>query len=521
MKYIPRSRRLVAAAVSVLAAAALLTGCSTNSSSLSDSKTPGTASITIQYPTDIESMNPYAHSSSVTYSRWSNVMEPLVDYDYSTGKYVGVLAESWEDSGTSWTFHLRKGVKFQSGADFTSADVIWSINRMINDPKSLQADHFTGVTSYTAPDDYTVVITTKTPNPTLLLNLPNSLISSKTTYEKYAGGDDFANSAKADAHPDGTGPYSFVSYQTGVSLTVKKNPHYWGKLGADTPETMIFKVINSTADAVAALQRGEVDIVQGLSDTDTDTITKNKDKVISVDGTRTMFLAFNPKANPLFADVRVRQAISEAIDVSSITKNIFHGEFTQSADAIPPAIYGAPKDLKPYKYDPADAKAKLAAAGATGATVQLTTPTGRYPHDVEVAQAVVQYLNDVGLKASVLTPDFATLSSDMSAGKLGFFQISRGGYNDASQLLNQYFRTGDTKRTEYSNSKVDALLNAAQSEPDDTKRLADLQQAQQLIVADAPAVFFGAYKDIYGTTSKIAWKPDASQEILGKDITVG
>lgn len=515
MKEISARRRGILIATVVTAAVALLAGC-TSGSGTTTTSTGGadgaSKTVTIAYNTDIEAWSPYAHSSTPTYSRWSNVMEPLVDYDYATKKYIPVLATSWTTEGTKWTFHLRKGVKFQSGNPFTSADVIHSYDRIWHDPDSLQASDFAAVASIDAPDKYTVVITTKAPNAVLLSNMISAFITSKTTFDKYGSGE-------ADHHPDGTGPYSFVSWQPGVAMTVKKNPHYWGKLPAGMPGTLVFKLITSPEDAVAALKRGEIDIDTNLPIQDQDSVDTDSTKVIAIDGTRTMFFAFDNEKAP-FDDVKVRQAISYAVDVKGIIKNVLGGEATQSHGPIPSAVYGSDPSLKPYPYDPAKAKKMLTAAGAEGASITLTTTTNRYPNDVEVAQAVQQELQAVGLKVTIATPDFGTFSDAMTAGTLDFYQISRGNYVDAAVLLTQYFQSGVTKRTQYSNPTVDSLLTSQAGELDASKRLADLRKAQALILADAPAVFFGSYKDIYGVTSRVGWTPSVSEEIKGVDITV-
>ena len=95
-----------------------------------------------------------------------NVFDPLLTYDSAAKKYVPMLATDWQVEGTKWTFHLRDDVKFQSGNPFTSADVVHTVNRIKNDPDSLQAANLDAVASVEAPDDHTVVMNTKKPNAT-------------------------------------------------------------------------------------------------------------------------------------------------------------------------------------------------------------------------------------------------------------------------------------------------------------------------------------------------------------------
>src|SRR5918992_3084257 len=109
----------------------------------------------------LDSLHPYAHSSSPQYGIWHNMIEPLVEVDYAKKEYFGVLAESWEFQGKKWVFRLRKDVRFHDGSPFGAKDVIHSINRIKNDKQSLQKENFRDVTEMQASDDLTVVFTTE------------------------------------------------------------------------------------------------------------------------------------------------------------------------------------------------------------------------------------------------------------------------------------------------------------------------------------------------------------------------
>ena len=111
----------------------------------------------------LDTLHPYAHSSSPQYGIWNNMIEPLVEVDYGKRIYYGVLAESWEFQGKRWVIKLRKNVRFHDSSPFTAKDVVYSINRMKNDKLSLQKENFRDFTEIQAPDDYTVVIGTEQP----------------------------------------------------------------------------------------------------------------------------------------------------------------------------------------------------------------------------------------------------------------------------------------------------------------------------------------------------------------------
>ena len=111
----------------------------------------------------LDSLHPYGYSGGGITGIWRHVIEPLIQMDYERNEYVGVLAQSWEFQGRKWIFHLRKGVRFHNGAPFTAKDVAYSIDKLQNDKRSLQGAYVQGVEVDT-PDDYTVVLTTKSPN---------------------------------------------------------------------------------------------------------------------------------------------------------------------------------------------------------------------------------------------------------------------------------------------------------------------------------------------------------------------
>src|SRR5215203_3005580 len=105
----------------------------------------------------LDSLHPYAHSSSPQYGIWHNMVEPLVEVDYAKKTYYGVLAKSWEYQGKRWVIKLRKNVRFHDSSPFTAKDVVYSINRMKNDKESLQKENFRDFVEVQAADDYTVI----------------------------------------------------------------------------------------------------------------------------------------------------------------------------------------------------------------------------------------------------------------------------------------------------------------------------------------------------------------------------
>ena len=174
----------------------------------------------------LDSLHPYAYSGGGISGIWQHVIEPLIEMDFSRKEYVGVLVESWEFQGKKWIFHLRKNVRFHDGSLLTSRDVLFSIDRMTHDRKSMQASNFAEVTGVEALDDYTVTIATKQPSAVLLERLNNRFIVSQSATEK--------NANDLDNYKIGTGPYKLVSWQRAGNLGWRAMRH----TGAENPRLM-------------------------------------------------------------------------------------------------------------------------------------------------------------------------------------------------------------------------------------------------------------------------------------------
>src|SRR6476659_8471820 len=173
----------------------------------------------------LDTLHPYAHSSSPQYGIWNNMIEPLVEVNYAKRDYFGVLAVSWQFQGKKWIFKLRKNVRFHDGSPFTANDVIYSINRMKNDKQSLQKENFRDLTEMQALDENTIAFTTEAPNAVFLDRLQNRFILGKAGMDAQ-GGD------PAEQKPVGTGPYRFVSWQRDGNLVLTRNDNYWGNKAA-------------------------------------------------------------------------------------------------------------------------------------------------------------------------------------------------------------------------------------------------------------------------------------------------
>jgi peptide/nickel transport system substrate-binding protein len=470
--------------------------------------------VVIYHSSVADSIHPYNHSSSPIYGNWQHVIEPLIDLDYNKKEYVGVLAESWEFQGKQWVFKLRKGIKFHNGAPLTSKDVAFSIERMRDEKGgSLQAPNFKDVTEVQTPDDQTVVFVTKQPLAIFLDRLENRFILSKVAGDKF--GDQLYQ------NPIGTGPYKFVSYQRGGNMVFTRNDDYWG--GKAAIKEVVFRKVTEEAARLAALESGQADFINNVPVHEVARFQKHpRVRIDQIEGLRMFLLAMNVAHKP-FDNKLVRQAVNYSVDAPAIVKNIFDGIGYPLNGPVGSNVIGADPKHKRYPYDPKKAKELLAQAGyKDGCDVQLYYSPGRYPKDREVCQVVAAQMVKGGFRVELISQEWALFwdKTGVNGGRLPFYYIGRGSLTDADTLYDQYFRTGTTKRTNYSNPELDKIIIEQQKTADTTKRIALLQQAGKIIMEEAPMVPLYNLADIYGSARNLIWKKRPDEKVLAWDMKI-
>ena len=460
----------------------------------------------------LDSLHPYAYSAAPQYGIWQHLMEPLVEMDFARKEYVGVLAESWELQGKKWVFRLKKGIRFHNGSPFTSKDVVFSVNRIKNDKRSLQASNFDDVTETEAPDDHTVVITTKSPNAVFLDRLFERFIMSKAAADKY--GD------QVDNYAIGTGPYRFVSWQRDGNLVLTRNDDYWGAK-ADIKE-VVFRTVREDAARVAGLLAGQGDAINNVPIEEIARIESHpRTRVEKTEGLRMYFLAMNPTFKP-FDNKLVRQAINHAVDPQAIMKNLYDGNGRVLNGPLSSNVIGYDPGIKRYPYDLKKARELLTKAGfPNGVEVNLYFAPDRYPKAKEVCQVIANQLGKSGIKVELVSQEFAVFwgNAGVAGGKIPFYYGGRTPV-DADTLYDQYFRTGVTKRINYSNPEFDKLIDEEQKTSDHKKRVTLLQQAGRILMDDVPFVPLYTLDEVYGVARNILWKAKPDQKILVADMKI-
>jgi len=506
------------AAAGVLAVAACSgggTGPTTNGGATPAGALVQDSTVSVGEQSEPPSWNIYAQSGAGTgNSQFGNIFDSLINWNYQTKEYQPYLATSWENSADlrTWTFHLREGVKFSDGTAFTADDVLFSFDRIGKHPDSQMASHFAHVTKMEAPDPKTVVLSLDTPIASFLSDIEGRMIVSKHNYDTKS--EDDANHAMI-----GTGAYTMGSWVQGQQMTLVRNENYWGK--KPSVKTLILKAIPDNAARLAALKAGEIQIMRELPSQDVPTVKNTPGiKEVTNPGVRILMLPFNPTIEP-YGDVRVREAVSKAIDVHTIVDGVFDGTLTEMKGPMPDFIPGSDPAGTGHVYDPAAAKALVQEiGGGQPVKIKYTSATGNYPGDTQVNQVIVEQLKAVGFDVTFDSPDFAVLSGNMNQGKVGFYLISKGGYQDAGAVYTQYWLAGQSKRTKWDDPALNDILTRQAAEPDKAKREELLREAGKKLEDQYAAIWLGTYENLWATADSIKWQPSADEWINGLDIEV-
>ncbi len=502
------------------------------------SAAPRAQTLTLAVGAPVTSLDPHYHQLSPNNAAAGMLFDRLVNTDGQSRMIPG-LAESWQAVAPNvWEFRLRRGVRFHNGNAFTAEDVAFTIQRVPNVPNSPSS-----FAIYTRPirnveivDEYTIRLTTEGPYPLLPQDLTNIYILDRETHQN-ATTEDF-NAGRAAI---GTGPFRLVTYRNGDRIELERNDSYFG----DRPawQRVNYRMITNDSARTAALLAGDVEAIDQVPTADLSKLRGDQRVALSqAIGLRLIFLGLDhmrTDASPFITDndgrpiprnplkdVRVRRALSMAIDRQAIVDRVMEGAATPAGQFLPPGIFSYVPDLAPPRFDPDGARRLLAEAGyPNGFRIQLNGPNDRYPNDGRIVQVIGQMWTRIGVRTSVEAQPWTTFVARAARQEFSAFLIGWGSNPEGSHPLRNLVATfdrekgyGASNRGRYSNPQLDQMLEAALRELDDAKRERMLQDAQRLAMEDVAVIPLHIQTNIWAMRRGLAHEARADELTRAQDF---
>jgi dipeptide transport system substrate-binding protein len=460
-----------------------------------------------------EGFNPQLYTAGTTIDANRPLYNRLVEFNVGETTLRPGLAEKWEisDDGKTYTFHLRKGVKFH-GKNFTATrdlnadDVVFSFMRQL-DPKHPYAkisggsyEYFQGMglpdilKNVEKVDDLTVKFTLNTPEAPFIADMAMdfaSILSAEYADAMMKAG----TPEKVDLEPVGTGPYTLEQYQKDAVIRYKANADFWG--GKAPIDDLVFAITKDAAVRWAKLKANECQVMPYPNPADIATMKQDPDvTVLEQEGLNIGYLAFNTEKKP-FNDKRVRQAINMAINRDAILKAVYQGAGTKAKNPIPPTIWSYNNATKDYAYDPDAAKKLLAEAGLkNGFKTKLWAMPVQRPYNPNaklMAELMQADLKKVGIDAEIVSYEWGEY---LKRGKNGEHEMLLQGWtgdngdpdNFLYQLLSCTAAKDGSNRARWCFKAFDDLVTQAKQTSDVAKRTALYEKAQLVFKEEAPWV---------------------------------
>jgi dipeptide transport system substrate-binding protein len=460
-----------------------------------------------------ENFYPGINTTGTSFDVNSQIYGRIVDFERGTTNVVPGLAERWTISpdGLTYTFFLRKGVKWHSNKaftpsrDFNADDFMFSIERQWkeNDPyfkvTSPNHSYFNDMgmpkllKSVDKVDEYTVKIELNRPEAPFLSNLAMEYAGIQS--KEYAIAMLKAGTPeKIDQEPIGTGPFFLVQYQKDAVVRFKAFPQYWA--GKAKIDDLVFAITPDASVRWAKLQKGECHVMPYPNPADLDAIRKDaKVTVLEQAGLNVGYLAFNTQKKP-FDDVRVRKAVSMAINKKAIIDGVYLSTGVAAKNPIPPSMWSYNDAIKDDAFDPEGAKKLLAAAGMpNGFTTDLwAMPVQRpyNPNAKRIAELMQADLAKIGVKAEIKTYEWGEYRKRMQAGEHQMGMLGWTGDNgDPDNFLHTLLgcdsaKSGGSNVAKFCHKPFDDLVLKAKTVSKQAERTDLYKKAQVVFKEQAP-----------------------------------
>jgi peptide/nickel transport system substrate-binding protein len=479
---------------------------------------------------DATSLNPVLATDSMSYNVEWPLFDSLLELD-ATLNVRPLLAESWEVSrdGLTYTFRLKKGVKWHDGKPFTARDVAFTfysvLDPKVTTPHRAYFDALVGFPELTAKDnpkrpeelavrpievvdDHTVRFRLRYPSGSLLAVLVNPRAG--IIPEHLLKGVDL-NTAEFNRKPVGTGPFKFVEWRRGERIVMEANEQYHG--GRPALNRLIFRIIPDAVVLLQELKAGGVDFIENPPLTEVARLKQTAGlKVLVADNTSYTYVGWRQDLAP-FTDLRVRRALNHAVDVPSIVREVLQGYAAIATGQFPPSSWAFDPSVKPYAYDPNRAKALLAEAGFKPGPDGVLVKDGKrfsFPirHDQanqsvkDTAVIVQEYLKRVGVEVTLEAHDWPTFVKKLFASDFEGIVVGWTNHHDPDPFAYTIWHSSQWKGrnfAHYKNPRVDELLEQARRTAVVAERKRAYAEFSRVLMDDAPYVFLYFQQQVYVT----------------------
>jgi peptide/nickel transport system substrate-binding protein len=428
---------------------------------------------------EIDKLDPHQSVTIVGFQVQQNIVESLVTPNITLDGVEPELATDWtiSEDGLTYTFNLRKGVKFHDGSDFTAEDVIYSFERIMNpDFPAADRSDMEMVESVEAPDDHTVVFTLKFPFAAFMTNLESLWVLPKGS----------------DADPNqnliGTGPFKFVEWISGDHITLARFEDYWEE-GKPYLDQVVFKPVPESATKLVELKTGGLSFIGNVPYKDVAELESDPNlKVYRTLGVVRDHLGFNV-TKPPFDNKLVRQAMGYLIDREAIGAAIMEGYARPAQIAIPEAHWAFNPAVKnAYTFDPAKAKALLEEAGYPNGFKASIKVSPTYPDEIKMAELIAEAGKEIGVEFEIVQLEWSTwIQEVVTDGNYEAEIVLISGGIDPDDFFYQWHHSGEIFNIwRFSTPELDAMLEEARSLRDDQARKQVYYDIQERLIDEAP-----------------------------------
>lgn len=491
-----------------------------------------TSTVTVLQGVDPANLDPAQFGATPQQTVFTHVFDTLTELDWETGEIVGRLATSWEIlDDLTWRFHLRDDVTFQNGETFDAHAVKYNLDRLVDPEVGAFEWFFVADADYESSevvDDYTIDIRTRQ---------PSALVADSLRFVFIVAPEHYATTSLATlaSAPVGSGPYQLTSWTRDDSIVLERWDGFWGDLPAI--ERIVIRPVPESSTRIAELVTGGADIIVNVPPDQTLLIDMDANsEVKAVVSGRVIFVLIDNSVEP-FGDLRARLALNYAVDTQAIIDSLFLG-LAEPLTGIANSGWRN-ENIDPYGFDTdlalelfaevgyeQDASGVLRNAAGEAITVTIDTPVGRYMKDLEVAQAVRDDLQRIGLQIEVETLEWSVRTQLQRAGELAPLSLSGLGglFNGVGELrwVTPSPQYSDRDRDiRWQSEEFEEVYAEMRSTMDDAARKELADYLQQLAHDNAPWIFLYRQYDNYGVSNRLGqWEPRADEVIDLRDVTL-